>query len=178
MAGSVLTWVGVSMTARFNPVDWPIAWMARAERQHSRNATERLAHLGLHHREFRVLAMLANHEGLTVGELAELTVLERPTVSKMIDRMQREGWVVRVQDEQDKRLSRLMLTATGQQVFDPASQIVSDLFASYQHDMPQQERQQLMQLLIGFYRRVQEAGQSDHDQASESTFDPAVQGSG
>ena len=75
----------------FNPADWPIAWMARAERQHARNATALLAPLGLHHREFRLMAILANSQGLTVGELAEQAVLERPTVSKMIDRLAAEG---------------------------------------------------------------------------------------
>lgn len=141
----------------FNPADWPIAWMARAERQHARNATTLLAPLGLHHREFRLMAILANSRGLTVGELAELAVLERPTVSKMVDRLAAEGWVLRVDHPLDRRRTPLALTAEGQARLEAAIPIVETLFSRYQRDVPLEEQKRFVREVQDFYLRVHAA---------------------
>ena len=139
----------------FDPSDWPIAWMARAERQHARNATLLLAPLGMHHREFRVLALLAKVDSIPISELAEMAVLERPTVSKMIDRLQAEGWVERGQHASDRRSSPLTLTAIGRAKVDAATPIVEGLLREYQHGMSATDRQHFMAVLKEFYERVQ-----------------------
>ena len=141
----------------FNPSDWPIAWMARAERQHARNATALLAPLGLHHREFRLLALLGPTEGLQIGELAELAVLERPTVSKMADRLQAEGWVRRGEHVQDLRRSPLLLTPAGRAKLKAAAPIVEGLLRGYQRGMPAAERARFMKSLKNYHRGVQDA---------------------
>jgi DNA-binding MarR family transcriptional regulator len=141
----------------FNPADWPIAWMARAERQHARNATTLLAPLGLHHREFRLMAILANSQGLTVGELAEQAVLERPTVSKMVDRLAAEGWVTRVDHPLDRRRSPLALTAKGQSRLEAAIPIVEELFSRYQRDVTPEAQKRFVREVQDFYLRVHAA---------------------
>ena len=152
----------------FNPSDWPIAWMARAERQHARNATQLLAPLGLHHREFRLLAMLAHADGLSVGELADRAVLERPTVSKMVDRLQLEGLVERGAHPQDRRRSPLRLTPAGRAKFDAAVPIVEDLFHRYQAGVPAPAQAQFIHALEAFYHRVHRA----RPQEPPATTDP------
>lgn len=141
----------------FDPSDWPIAWMARAERQHARNATMLLAPLGMHHREFRVLALLAKVDAMPISELAEMAVLERPTVSKMIDRLQAEGWVERGEHAYDRRSSPLALTPIGRAKVNAAAPIVEGLLREYQHGMSPSERDHFMAILKAFYQRVQEA---------------------
>ena len=141
----------------FDPSDWPIAWMARAERQHARNATTLLAPLGMHHREFRVLSLLAKVDAMPISELAEMAVLERPTVSKMIDRLQAEGWVERVEHAYDRRSSPLALTAIGRAKVDAAAPIVEGLLREYQEGMSPADRDDFMAVLKAFYQRVQQA---------------------
>jgi DNA-binding MarR family transcriptional regulator len=143
--------------APFDPSEWPIAWMARAERQHARNATLRLAPLGIHHREFRVLALLAKADALPISELAEMAVLERPTVSKMIDRLQAEGWVSRGEHASDRRRSPLSLTPVGRAKVEAAAVIVAALLSEYQSGMPSTERDRFMAVLKEFYQRVHAA---------------------
>ena len=143
--------------APFDPSDWPIAWMARAERQHARNATILLAPLGMHHREFRLLALLAKADSLPISELADMAVLERPTVSKMIDRLQAEGWVERGEHACDRRYSPLYLTKVGRIKVDAAAPIVESLLREYQSGMSPTERDRFMAVLKEFYQRVQAA---------------------
>lgn len=151
-------------TPIFDPSQWPIAWMARAERQHARNATLALTPLGLHHREFRLLAFLSGSEGLTVGELAELAVLERPTVSKMLDRLQAQGWVVRQADAADRRRSELHLTDSGQALLAMATPVVEALFRRYQEGQDTQAHAEFVAAVKAFFERVRDAQPpSPHD---------------
>ena len=141
--------------ATFAPDDWPIAWMARIERQHARNSNALLAPLGLHHREFRVLAFLGTAPGVSVGDLAELAVLERPTVSKMVDRHVAEGRVERGTHAQDGRRAPLLLTATGRAKLDAAGPLIETLFRRYQDGMGQAQTHRLLQELQDFFQAVQ-----------------------
>lgn len=144
-------------TPIFDPSQWPIAWMARAERQHARNATLALTPLGLHHREFRLLAFLSGSEGLTVGELADLAVLERPTVSKMLDRLQAQGWVVRQPDAADRRRSELHLTESGQALLQEATPRVQALLHRYQEGLDAQAQVEFVAAVKAFFERVRDA---------------------
>ena len=131
--------------------------MARAERQHARNATALLAPLGLHHREFRLLALLGNGDGLPVGELAERGALERSTVSKMVDRLEGAGLLRRAAHKQDRRLSPLYLTRLGRAKLTRAAPIVESLFRSYQRGIAAGEQMRFVGELRAFHQRVHEA---------------------
>lgn len=157
-----------SSAAVFDPADWPIAWMARAERQHARNATALLAAHGLHHREFRLLALLGVNPSCSINQLAEHAVLERPTVSKMLDRLQAEGWVRRIDDPDDRRRWTLALTDAGQAKLELTAPIVEGLFQRYQAGVPAQARAELLRAVRDFHRRVQEAGSPESADASLS----------
>ena len=63
---------------------------------------------------WRVLAVLAARPGETVTGLAEACLLQQPTMSKLLDRMVRDGLVARAQDARDRRVIRLALTPEGE----------------------------------------------------------------
>lgn len=68
---------------------------------------------GLTFARARMLLQLAGADGLTQGELAEVLAIEQPTVVRQIDAMQAAGLVERLADENDRRVKRVMLTASG-----------------------------------------------------------------
>ena len=63
---------------------------------------------------WRVLAALSARPGETVGGLAEACLLQQPTTTKLLDRMERDGLVTREQDPRDRRVVRLALTPEGE----------------------------------------------------------------
>jgi DNA-binding MarR family transcriptional regulator len=139
----------------FEPNDWPIAWMARIERQHARNSNALLAPLGMHHREFRLLAFLGSQPDISIGQLAELAVLERPTVSKMIDRMASEGWVLRGTHAGDGRRAPLTLSDLGREKLQAATPLIEGLFQNYQSGMSAAQRVLFVSELKTFFQSVQ-----------------------
>ena len=65
---------------------------------------------------WRVLASLSGSKGETVTGLAEVCLLQQPTMTKLLDRMVRDGLVTRTQDARDRRVVRVALTAEGERL--------------------------------------------------------------
>ena len=63
---------------------------------------------------WRVLASLSGSKGETVTGLAEVCLLQQPTMTKLLDRMVRDGLVTRSQDARDRRVVRVALTPRGE----------------------------------------------------------------
>ena len=62
---------------------------------------------------WRVLATLSGGPE-TVTVLAEACLLQQPTMTKVLDRMERSGLVTRQQDARDRRLVRVHLAPKGE----------------------------------------------------------------
>jgi len=72
--------------------------------------------LGLYRGQGRALDVLWRNDGCTHGDLAQALSVQPATVSKMIQRMERSGFVARRADPKDQRVSRVFLTEAGRQV--------------------------------------------------------------
>src|SRR5258707_320547 len=73
----------------------------------------RLKHWQLSVPEWRVLACLMDVEGLSVGELAAMALMKQPGLTKVLDRMERDGLLQRQGSSDDRRRVTLHLTAKG-----------------------------------------------------------------
>lgn len=69
--------------------------------------------------EWRVLGTLSSGGGYTVGALARATLFKQPTLSKLLDRLERRGLVRRVAGEMDLRQARVELTSVGRRRIAP-----------------------------------------------------------
>jgi DNA-binding MarR family transcriptional regulator len=72
--------------------------------------------LGLYEGQPSLLRSLWDQEGLTHAELARRLRVRPATVTKMIQRMEKSGFVERRPDPADQRLSRVYLTEAGRSV--------------------------------------------------------------
>lgn len=63
--------------------------------------------------EWRVLAVLADGEARTVGELATLALAQQTTVTKLLQRMEAEGRISRSDGEVDRRQSLVRIGSKG-----------------------------------------------------------------
>ena len=94
-------------------MDWMLAHVCHL---HRLRAHQLLDALGLYRGQPPVLFALWEQEGLTHTELAERLRNTPSTVSKMLRRMERAGFVVRQPDAEDQRVSRVYLTEAGRAI--------------------------------------------------------------
>jgi DNA-binding MarR family transcriptional regulator len=69
--------------------------------------------LGFTVSEWRVLATLAGDEPISVGRLAELSITKQPTVTRLLDRMEAKGYVERLANDGDRRVTLVRITPAG-----------------------------------------------------------------
>ncbi len=68
---------------------------------------------GLSVAEWRVLASLADGRTVSTGRLAQIVLGKQPTVTRQLDRMARKGYVERVDDDGDRRITLVRITPAG-----------------------------------------------------------------
>ena len=71
----------------------------------------RVRELGLTRAQWLVLTRLYRRPGASQTELADMLEIDRASAGRMIDRMEKNGWVERRPDAGDRRVNRLHLTA-------------------------------------------------------------------
>jgi MarR family transcriptional regulator for hemolysin len=70
----------------------------------------RVKSVGLTRSQWWVLNHLFRSPGVKQAELAAILEIERPTLGRLLDRLQRKGWVRREDDPRDRRAWRIYLT--------------------------------------------------------------------
>jgi MarR family transcriptional regulator, transcriptional regulator for hemolysin len=70
----------------------------------------RVRSLGLTRSQWWVLTHLYRNDGVTQSELADTLEIEKPTLGRLLDRLEIKGWVRRESDAYDRRAKRLYLT--------------------------------------------------------------------
>ena len=116
-------------------------------RLHKQLMTRTLAAHGTHPGQATCLRLLAVHDGITQRDLADALHLARPTVSKMLQAMEKAGAVERRPDETDQRLTCVKLTAAGRALERDLRAVAADYVNETIGTLPEGDRRELARLL-------------------------------
>jgi DNA-binding MarR family transcriptional regulator len=84
----------------------------------NQNLSEDLRRRGFTFQDWRVLAVLATHDGANLTELAEATVIPQPSVSRLAANLAKRGYVARENGKTDSRNVHLFITPKGRTVYE------------------------------------------------------------
>jgi DNA-binding MarR family transcriptional regulator len=97
-----------------SPITEHLAYLlAQANREINRQLETRLSQEGVPVEQWRILKVLSDGNGHSMGELADAVLLNHPTLTKMIDRMVSDALVYRVQDPTDRRKVLMFVSDRG-----------------------------------------------------------------
>ncbi|MDY6793240.1 MAG: MarR family transcriptional regulator [Thermodesulfobacteriota bacterium] len=85
--------------------------LGRTTRKITRYYRDKISVFGLTHGQFFMLVAIFEEESLFPSQLAEKTALDRPTTTGLLDRLERNGWIERRPDPNDRRAFRIHLSA-------------------------------------------------------------------
>lgn len=114
---------------------------------HYARAHALLAQIGLHRGQPALLRALWEEDGLTHSELAERLQVQPATITRMIERMERAGFLERRPDPQDRRLSRVVLSDLGRQVKQDVDCILARMEAAVLRGFTEAERAEFARYL-------------------------------
>ncbi|UCC65554.1 MAG: MarR family transcriptional regulator [Anaerolineae bacterium] len=87
--------------------------IARTHRAMRRWLTSRLEAMGITFKQFRVLNALGEEENVSQTALAERLDMDKSSLARMLDRMEKAGLISRCADLADSRVNRVRLTRKG-----------------------------------------------------------------
>ena len=86
---------------------------------------------GLNVWQWRVMAVLGEHPGLTARDVTARTAMDKVAVSRAVAGLERMGHLNRINDVEDGRASRLHLTSNGKSTYDK----IMPRAAAYERDL-------------------------------------------
>ncbi len=119
--------------------------------QLNRALRKKLRRSGINLARWRVLAVLKDNGRMNIGQIVERTIIEQPTVSRIVDQLEREGLAAREICDEDSRFVQVVLTETGEKAFEQ----IYPAATAHQKQALQGFSKKEIKTLIGFLERIQ-----------------------
>ena len=127
--------------------DYPMHYFAAIQRQNQLNLGRALREVGVSVPMWRALSALRHKDGQTIGELAQLTVLDRSSLGRLLDEMARDRLVEREPLPDDRRALLISLSAKGHRTFEQALVIARRHYRELYKGVSSDEFEMLMRIL-------------------------------
>ena len=121
----------------------PGYWLTITTQALHKALNDELAPTGITYRQTQVIAWLAFEGELPVSELAARMTIEPPTLIGILDRMERNGWIVRVGCENDRRRKWIRLTPEAEPVWEQIVECLYRVRARATEGLPPEQVEQL-----------------------------------
>lgn len=121
--------------------------MGKAIRKVTKAYRENLANYGLTHGQFFMLVAIMEEEGLLPSELADKTAQDRATTTGLLDRLEKDGWIERTLDKNDRRSLRIFLTPHAKENKKPIMKLFEETNQQFLGRFSQQEWEQMQSFL-------------------------------
>ncbi|EHS58680.1 MarR family winged helix-turn-helix transcriptional regulator [Paenibacillus sp. Aloe-11] len=109
--------------------------------------------------QWLVLYQIYQAEGLNQKEIAAKAVKDQPTTTRIIDLLDKKGWVRRVNSPQDRRAYLLHLTEAGRQLVEKTLPVERDVNLDFVKGLSSDELQQFRQTLLQIHANISESEQ-------------------
>lgn len=94
-----------------------------------------------------VLKELERYDQVPIGSLAKSRFLGAPTVTGVVDRLEKNGWVERVHGQEDRRQVLIRITSEGKKLLSRNPPLLTDEFCRKLQNLPEPKRQSLCESL-------------------------------
>ncbi|MEX2123438.1 MAG: MarR family transcriptional regulator [Woeseia sp.] len=128
----------------------PFYLIAHADFEFHADLDKVLAKYGTDRTTYRLLTVLRTKNPANIKELAEYALMKRSTVSRSVERMRSESWVVTAPNLQDSRLTDVTLTDAGLQ----KAQRVMQLGSRQLHRAMEGVSEEEIRVFVGLLQRI------------------------
>jgi len=135
-----------------------LAQVCRMTGHHLRQHMEKL---GLHRGQGFALIHLWHHDGIPQRDLAQAMHIRPASVTNMLQRMERDGWITRERDAEDQRLVRVFITAKAKGLRGEARQVFNTMEEELGAVYTREEQATLRRLLLKLHDRFAAEGGTD-----------------
>ncbi len=106
-----------------------------------------------------VLKRLHDRDGINQNELAFLTLRNKSSLTRLLNKMQKKNYITREQSQADKRVNHVYLTDLGKDTFKRTRPVIQQIISTVQHNISKNEIDQIIMILkkiqLNFNENVQ-----------------------
>lgn len=128
--------------------------LAKVSRLVGNRMRMRLEGTGLPHAQGMILFHLGREDGLAQNVLAQALHITPPTATNTLQRMERDGWIVRRRDPDDQRIVRVYLTEKALPLSKESRTLFMELDRELTTVLGDDERNTLMQTLTKVHGKL------------------------
>ena len=129
--------------------------MGKLHRSLRRNYDRQLKNFGLTPCQFDVLLSLWGEDGIVLSELGRRVSRDSPTITGVVDRMEKKMLVKRTRDDSDRRVVKVVLTPKGKNMQEQLSTTKKRILEKITTNLSLQEINQLGILLDKMMKNVE-----------------------
>ena len=129
--------------------------MGKLHRSLRRNYDRQLKSFSLTPCQFEVLMTLWSEDGIVLGELGRRVSRDGPTITGVVDRMEKKMLLKRKRDSHDRRVVKVNLTAKGKNMQEQLSTTKKQVFEKITHNLSLREINNLVTLLEKMMKNVE-----------------------
>ena len=107
----------------------------------------RLQPLGLSRAQWSVLAILSNHEGVSQSQISQELEIEKSTAGRLIDQIEKSGWIERRPIPGDRRLWSIHLTDQARQLLVEIERVIMHAREDMLRGLSEEQQNTLTDLL-------------------------------
>lgn len=133
----------------------------RAMHAHRQLMARRFAGTGMHPAQGICLREVAHHEGITQRDLAERLHMARPTVTVMVQKMEKSGLIERRADTADQRYTRIYLSEAGHKAHEAMHRELERVVAETVEPLSERDQEELERLLNLLAVNIQKVSDGD-----------------
>ena len=124
--------------------------LVRTESEKMREVNSFLSEYGLTGPQYNVLRILrgAGKEGLPCGKISERMLTQLPDITRLVDRLENEGYVIRVRSTGDRRVILIRISAKGRNLLEKLDAPILELHTTQFTSLTQSELKELGRLLL------------------------------
>ena len=129
--------------------------MGKLHRSLRRNYDRQLKSFSLTPCQFEVLMTLWNEDGIVLSELGRRVSRDGPTITGVVDRMEKKMLLKRKRNSSDRRVVKVHLTTKGKNMKEQLATTKKEIFERITHDLSLREINHLVTLLEKMMKNVE-----------------------
>jgi len=138
--------------SEFSLDDYPLYNLNRTSATYANEMSAALQTIGMDQTQWRILGILGDKNNSTVSEIARRGVIKISTVTRMLERMERDNLLMREPWAKDKRIVRVSLTPEGHVALNAALAIWANIHSAATQGISQPD----MTIFIDTLKKIRE----------------------
>jgi len=102
--------------------------------------------------QWAVMSYLHKQDGLYQKQIADFLFKDKPTLTRILDVLEKRNLIIRISDEKDRRKFKIYLTQDGKNVVAALLPIASKIEANLKQNLTSDDVQKLSQILDKIYK--------------------------